>query len=131
MFTCSRKCLFVLAAFVLPMLPVFLPGAWAGESPADETAGPVSPYFFVEGEDSGLDRLPLKKTAADVRLNGFIASVTLAQVMAQGRKRRNMTPDYGERRQDTAYSVTFSRSTPALFDRKCEPRQVFAPESGA
>jgi len=79
-FAYSRKCLFALAAFVLPMLPVFLPGAWAGESPADETAVPVSPYFFVEGEDSGLDRLPLKKTAADVRLNGFIASVTLAQV---------------------------------------------------
>jgi Ca-activated chloride channel family protein len=47
----------------------------AGEPPA-----PLSPYFFVEGADSAIDRLPLKKTSADVRLNGFLASVQLSQV---------------------------------------------------
>ena len=46
---------------------------------ADE-AVPLSPYFFIEGGDSGGDRLPLKKTSANVRLNGFIASVQLSQV---------------------------------------------------
>ena len=40
----------------------------------------LSPYFFIEGGDSGVDRLPLKKTSAEVRLNGFIASVQLSQV---------------------------------------------------
>ena len=47
---------------------------------AGEAAEPLSPYFFVEGGDSGVDRLPLKKTGAKVRLNGFIASVQLSQV---------------------------------------------------
>jgi len=39
----------------------------------------LSPYFFIAGGDSGVDRLPLKRTSADVRLNGFIASVQLSQ----------------------------------------------------
>ena len=47
---------------------------------AGEAAEPLSPYFFVEAGDSGVDRLPLKKTSANVRLNGFIASVQLSQV---------------------------------------------------
>ena len=47
---------------------------------AGVAAEPLSPYFFVEGGDSGVDRLPLKKTSANVRLNGFIASVQLSQV---------------------------------------------------
>lgn len=56
-------------------------GHTASATPADGEAGaPLAPYFFVEGGDSGVDRLPLKKTGADVRLNGFIASVQLSQV---------------------------------------------------
>jgi Ca-activated chloride channel family protein len=45
-----------------------------------EPAAPLSPYFFVEGGDSGVDRLPLKSTSAKASLNGFIASVQLSQV---------------------------------------------------
>jgi Ca-activated chloride channel family protein len=45
-----------------------------------KVVAPLSPYFFVEGGDSGIDRLLLKKTHAEVRLNGFIASVKLSQV---------------------------------------------------
>lgn len=40
----------------------------------------LSPYFFVEGGDSGVDSLPLKKTEADVRITGVIADVTVTQV---------------------------------------------------
>lgn len=40
----------------------------------------LSPYFFIEGGDSAVDRLPLKSTQAQVQLNGFIASVKLTQV---------------------------------------------------
>lgn len=43
-------------------------------------AAPLGPHFFVEGQDSAVDRLPLKKTSARVSLNGFIASVQLSQV---------------------------------------------------
>ncbi len=45
--------------------------------PADKT---LSPYFFVEGGDPALDRLPLKDTRVDVAISGVIADVTVRQV---------------------------------------------------
>jgi len=54
--------------------------AFAAESKSLTEEGQLSPYFFIEGGDSGTDRLPLKKTSADVFLNGFIASIRLTQV---------------------------------------------------
>lgn len=53
--------------------------AQAAETAAESSA-PLAPYFFIEGDDSGVDRMPLKHSHADIRLNGFIASVTLSQV---------------------------------------------------
>ncbi|MCP4287378.1 MAG: trypsin, partial [Gammaproteobacteria bacterium] len=44
-----------------------------------EPPAPLSPYFFIEGTDSANDRLPLKRSSADVQLNGFFASVQLSQ----------------------------------------------------
>jgi len=64
----------IAAVFLAYVQPVSASAA-DGEPPA-----PLSPYFFIEGSDSGVDRLPLKKTDADVRLNGFFASVRLSQV---------------------------------------------------
>jgi Ca-activated chloride channel family protein len=46
----------------------------------ETTSETGSPYFYVEGDDSGTDGLPLKKTSAEVKLNGYIASVRLTQV---------------------------------------------------
>jgi Ca-activated chloride channel family protein len=40
----------------------------------------LSPYFFVEGGDPDLDRLPLKDTRVDVAIAGVIADVTVRQV---------------------------------------------------
>ena len=45
--------------------------------PADKT---LSPYFFVESSDPGVDRLPLKDTRVDVAISGVIADVTVRQV---------------------------------------------------
>jgi Ca-activated chloride channel family protein len=45
--------------------------------PADKT---LSPYFFVEGGDPSIDRLPLKDTQVDVAIAGVIADVTVRQV---------------------------------------------------
>jgi Ca-activated chloride channel family protein len=45
--------------------------------PADKT---LSPFFFVEGGDASIDRLPLKKTRVDVAIAGVIADVTVTQV---------------------------------------------------
>ena len=45
--------------------------------PTDRT---LSPYFFVEGGDPAVDRLPLKDTRVDVAITGVIADVTVRQV---------------------------------------------------
>jgi Ca-activated chloride channel family protein len=47
------------------------------DSPADRT---LSPYFFVEGGDPAVDRLPLKDTKVEVAIAGVIADVTVRQV---------------------------------------------------
>jgi Ca-activated chloride channel family protein len=40
----------------------------------------LSPYFFVDGGDPGVDTLPLKSTGVDVAISGVIADVTVRQV---------------------------------------------------
>ena len=40
----------------------------------------LSPYFFVEGGDPAVDRLPLKQTHVEVAIAGVIADVTVRQV---------------------------------------------------
>jgi Ca-activated chloride channel family protein len=52
-------------------------GAQVDERTADKT---LSPYFFVEGGDPSIDRLPLKDTRVDVAITGVIADVTVRQV---------------------------------------------------
>jgi Ca-activated chloride channel homolog len=44
---------------------------------ADRT---LSPFFFVEGGDLAIDRLPLKDTRVDVAIAGVIADVTVRQM---------------------------------------------------
>jgi Ca-activated chloride channel family protein len=45
--------------------------------PANKT---LSPYFFVEGGDPDIDRLPLKDTRVDIAITGVIADVTVRQI---------------------------------------------------
>jgi Ca-activated chloride channel family protein len=73
---CSlRWTLIAVAASVLSLPP---DTRAQGASPsADKT---LSPYFFVEGGDASIDRLPLKETRVDVALSGVIADVTVRQV---------------------------------------------------
>src|SRR5439155_25605691 len=52
--------------------------AYAGfEDSADKTR---APYFFVHGEHSAAEALPLKETRADVSVAGVIARVRVTQV---------------------------------------------------
>lgn len=51
--------------------------AQANRTSADKT---LSPYFFVEGGDPEIDRLPLKDTRVDVAITGVIADVTVRQL---------------------------------------------------
>src|SRR5688500_17116460 len=58
-------------------LCVSLCGVAAAEKDRDDRT--LSPYFFVEGGDPSVDRLPLEKTAVTVVVAGVIADVTVHQ----------------------------------------------------
>src|ERR1043166_3398590 len=53
----------------------------------------LSPYFFVEGGDPSVDRLPLKDTRVDVAISGVVADVTVRQVY-ENRGRRPLYARY-------------------------------------
>ncbi|HEU4689023.1 MAG TPA: VIT and VWA domain-containing protein [Vicinamibacterales bacterium] len=73
------------ACFVVCLLLAPFDAAAQGERPlADKT---LSPYFFVEGGDPAVDRLPLKDTRVDVAITGVIADVTVRQVYENGGER--------------------------------------------
>ena len=48
------------------------------EPPAEDKT--LSPFFFVEGGDPAVDRLPLKDTRVDIAIAGVIADVTVRQI---------------------------------------------------
>ena len=75
----TRGTVFVLA--VCALLAPLEAAAQADRVPADKT---LSPYFFVEGSDPSIDRLPLKDTRVDVAIAGVIADVTVRQVYENG-----------------------------------------------
>src|SRR5262245_66186191 len=59
----------------LALLFVALPAA---ADPAEDRT--LSPYFFIEGGDPAVDRLPLERTSVDVAVAGVIAQVTVHQI---------------------------------------------------
>jgi Ca-activated chloride channel homolog len=67
-------------AFVLTFCALLAPleTAAQGDRPAADKT--LSPFFFVEGGDPAVDRLPLKDTRVDVAVAGVIADVTVRQV---------------------------------------------------
>ena len=72
---------------------LLLPRAAAAQNdrpPIDKT---LSPYFFVEGGDPGVDSLPLKDTKVDVAISGVIADVTVRQ-MYENRGQRPLHARY-------------------------------------
>jgi Ca-activated chloride channel family protein len=73
----SRRLSTALVLVALAVHPLVARGEAA--PPTDRT---LSPYFVVEGGESGVDALPLKSTAASVEVAGVIASVTVEQVYA-------------------------------------------------
>jgi Ca-activated chloride channel homolog len=72
----STRCLIVVLFSSVLLLPLDT-AAEGDSSAADKT---LSPYFFVEGGDPSIDRLPLKDTRVDVAIAGVIADVTVRQV---------------------------------------------------
>jgi Ca-activated chloride channel family protein len=73
--TLSIRCAAVVGLCVL-LVPLDV-AAQRDSIPADK---PLSPFFFVEGGDPAIDRLPLKDTRVDVAISGVIADVTVRQI---------------------------------------------------
>lgn len=68
----------IVVAVVVCVSLVPLDAAAQGDRlPDDKT---LSPFFFVEGGDPAIDRLPLKDTRVDVAIAGVIADVTVRQI---------------------------------------------------
>ena len=68
---------YVLLLVICILLAPLEAAAQVGQAPVDKT---LSPYFFVEGGDPAIDRLPLKDTRVDVAITGVIADVTVKQI---------------------------------------------------
>ncbi len=86
---CARLCSLLLAvSFASPGLAADDPaaaqrrllgqalGSIPSAAPADRT---LAPYFFVHGQDDGVDRLPVRGVEAEVDIAGVIAQVRLVQ----------------------------------------------------
>ena len=72
-----RRTLWLAPAVVLLSVTAAMASAPAAD--ADRT---LSPYFFVQGGDPAVDKLPLKGTRADVQISGVIARVKVTQTYA-------------------------------------------------
>jgi Ca-activated chloride channel homolog len=58
----------------------FAPVDVTAQAPRPAADRTLSPYFFVDGGDPTVDRLPLKDTRVDVAIAGVIADVTVRQL---------------------------------------------------
>ena len=66
--------------FVLAVGTLLVPLETAAQSDRAADDKTLSPYFFVEGGDPAVDRLPLKQTHVEVAVTGVIADVIVRQV---------------------------------------------------
>src|SRR5437773_6275341 len=72
----GRVLLCIAMSIMAALLLMISPPTHADDSEAPKAE---SPYFFVDSNDPGTDRLPLKSTQVDVRIAGVIADVTVTQ----------------------------------------------------
>ncbi|MGY4831354.1 VIT and vWA domain-containing protein [Sphaerotilaceae bacterium SBD11-9] len=75
--TCTGRVVWCIALSIFSaVLMLFWSPAYADDSEARPSE---SPYFAVNSNEPGTDRLPLKSTQVDVRIAGVIADVTVTQ----------------------------------------------------
>ena len=65
---------------LVPLSLALLWPGWGQARPAESEDRTLSPYFFVKSDNPQVDQLPLKSTAAQVRIAGVIADVLVTQV---------------------------------------------------
>ena len=85
----TLNALTIIVLAICALLVPLVAAAQGDRVPADKT---LSPYFFVEGGDPAIDRLPLKDTRVDVAITGVIADVTVRQVYENLRNAAHSCP---------------------------------------
>jgi Ca-activated chloride channel family protein len=66
--------------FLAAILVLFGTTSFARPEEATKSDKTLSPYFFVEGENPGVDSFPLKSTNVVANVSGVIADVTVTQI---------------------------------------------------
>ncbi len=74
----TQKTLLKFLLIATQIFVLLLPGIAFSEETDDEKT--LSPYFFVQSEDTTVDQLPLKFTSAEVNISGIIAEVKVEQI---------------------------------------------------
>jgi Ca-activated chloride channel family protein len=89
----------------------------------------LSPYFFVKSDDPGVDKLPLKSTAAEVNIVGVIADVRVTQVYQnEGKKPLEAIYIFPASTRAAVYSMKMTigdRTIVAKIEKKEEARQHY------
>jgi Ca-activated chloride channel family protein len=74
----TQKMLLKYFIIALQIVVLLIPGFVFSEETDEEKT--LSPYFFVQSEDTTVDQLPLKFTSAEVNISGIIAEVKVKQM---------------------------------------------------
>ncbi len=106
-----------------------LQGLWAcaqSTGPEDKT---LSPYFFVQSDNPGIDRLPLKSTSTEVNIAGMIADVSITQEYKnEGSNTLEAIYIFPASTQAAVYSMTMTigeREIVAIVQEKEKARQQY------
>jgi len=103
--------------------------AFAGLQQTGTDDKTLSPYFFVQSDNPGLDQMPLKSTKADVTIVGVIADVTVTQVYRnQGRKTLEAVYVFPASTRAAVYGMKMTigkRIIEAKIKKKDEARQEY------
>ena len=80
------SCTILLRATIVLCCVLSAPAWAAAADAADRPDRTLSPYFFIEGGDSGVDAFPLEATDVVANISGVIADVSVKQTYKNGGK---------------------------------------------
>ncbi|MCB1616404.1 MAG: VWA domain-containing protein [Pseudomonadales bacterium] len=124
----QRQLILGVTFILIPLLGGFGSNSTRADTTENEGHN-LSPYFFIEGGDSGTEKIPLKENLADVELNGYIARVELTQVYRNaGNEPINATYIFPGSTRAAVNGMTMTigdRKITAKIKEKEEAKQVF------
>ncbi|MBF0499076.1 MAG: AgmX/PglI C-terminal domain-containing protein [Candidatus Riflebacteria bacterium] len=105
------------------------PNGTISNSGGDDGDKSLSPYFLVKSDDPALDQLPLKSSAADVKIAGVIADINVSQVYKnEGKKPIEAIYVFPASTRAAVYGLKMTiadRTIVAVIKKKEEARQEY------